>query len=100
MAVTSKQPNLVLFANEKEESILEGVGQTSGLHHFGFRFWSKTWQIKIWEEKIFLTEYVPMITGVENTENDKITYVGYDFIVGVAIIIPMIHLDMTYVNIQ
>ena len=41
-----------------------------------------------------------MITGVENTENDKITYVGYDFIVGEAIIIPMIHLDMTYVNIQ
>ena len=41
-----------------------------------------------------------MIMGVENTENDDINYVGYDLFAGVAIIISMIRLDMTYVNIQ
>ena len=41
-----------------------------------------------------------MIMGVENTENDDINYVGYDLFVGVANIIPLIRLNMTYVNIQ
>ena len=38
--------------------------------------------------------------GVENTKNDDITYVGYDLIVGVASIIPILRIDMTYVNVQ
>ena len=37
----------------KKESSIEGGGQTSGLHHFGSKFWSKTWQTKIWEKEGF-----------------------------------------------
>ena len=44
--------------------------------------------------------YTIIIMGVENTKNDEITYVGYDLIVGVASIIPILRIDMTYVNVQ
>ena len=51
-------------------------------------------------KKNLTTENIPMIMWVENTENDNIIYVGYNLIVGVASRILMVHLDMTYVNIQ
>ena len=41
-----------------------------------------------------------MIMGVENTENNDITYVGYNLILRVASIMPMVCLDMTYVSIK
>ena len=38
--------------------------------------------------------------GIESIENDGITHVEFDFIAGVGSIIPMVGLDMTYVNKQ
>ena len=66
------------------------------IHNFGV----KVEKSKFRGKKIYLPEYIPMIMGVENSENDDIRYVRYILFVGVANIIPIVRLDMTYVNIQ